>query len=927
MMPLPRRRSGWRPLRALLVLALVAWLLLPTGPARAGDLATDRPTLTIGVLAIQSAPVEQARWGAVERALIEALPQYRLRWQPLRFPELDRAIATHRLDAVITNPGHALALVHELGAAPLASVVRQIAGEEIAALAGVVWVRADSPLQRWADLAGRRVAVVHEESLGGRWLQTFELVRRGIDPDRIDWRYAGPGHDSVIDSVLRGEADAAFVRAGIWEARVASGRADPRRLRPLEPQQLPGYPFAASTPLYPDWTVLALVTTPEPVRRDLAAALLALQLAPAARAQVPDDGVVGFAPPQATAATERVLRTMRVRPFAPLPLTWRERLAAAAPLLAATGAGVLTLAIFATRVWRQKRRLRELLAEQAIQARVFDSDFGILITDDNQRIQRVNAAFTRVTGYRDDEVIGKTPKILSSGRHDAAFYQAMWASIRELGGWQGEVWNRRKNGEIYPEWLSISTVTDADGRVRHYVAVFSDIGWRKAAEAHIERLTTRDPLTDLLNRHGLLVRLENALARCRTQQSVGALLLIDLDQFRLINEVHDAAAGDQVLRECARRLREQLYHDDTVARLGGDEFAVVLPPSHADRHLAAFAAQAVAERLRTALAEPIALPSGASVQLTASIGIALIEASDRATADWLQAADLAMQQAKRAGRNTIHFFDPALEAQLAQEFALRQALAQAIDAGELQLYAQPQFDSQRRLVGAELLLRWQRADGSMVSPAQFIPLAEASGLIVPIGRWVRAQAVATLLRWRGQPQLAKLKLAVNVSAREFAQDDFVAAVAEAVEPLGGRARQLELEITESVFMADLAAAKAALTALKASGVQLALDDFGTGYSSLSYLSELPFDCLKIDQRFVARVACGDKQGEAIAATIITLGRKLGMVVLAEGVETEAQERYLTAQGCHQLQGYLLARPMPLAQFEAWAMAAQVTETR
>ncbi|GAB6050704.1 hypothetical protein JCM16106_15530 [Hydrogenophilus islandicus] len=915
--------NGWRPisaLRAALLFAAGLLLALAVSPARADPRDDELPTVTIGVLAIQSNAVEAARWGAVERALRDALPHYRVAWQQLRYPELDQAIAAHRLDAVITNPGHALALMLQMGATPIASVVRQVRGEEVAALAGVVWVRAESPITRWSDLVGRRVAYVHNESLGGRWLQSYELYRRGIDLDAIEWLEAGPSHDSVIDALLQGKADAAFVRAGVWEGRVARGGGDPRALRPLAPQELPGYPFAASTPLYPDWAVVTLPSPPDAVRQALAAALLAVQLPPEVRREIPDDGVVAFAPPQPTAATERVLRTFRVRPFTPPPLTWRERFVAAAPMLAAAGGGVLLLALLTLLLWWQKRQLAALLAEQAIQARVFDSDFGVMITDAQQRIVRVNAAFTRVTGYRADELIGKTPKILASGRHDAAFYQAMWHALTEQGVWQGEIWNRRKNGEIYPEWLTISAVRDASGAVRHYVGVFTDLSWRKAAEAEIARLTFHDPLTHLLNRQGLLAALDEALALCRATGHVAALLFIDLDDFRLVNDTHGPAAGDAVLTTCAERLRAALHADDRVARLGSDEFAVLLTPRHNNRHVAAIAAQAVAERLRTRLAAPIPLPDGATVQLTASIGVALLDGSGRSAAEWLKAADVAMHQAKRAGRNTVRFFDPAVEEALAATFALRQALAQAIDAGELILFAQPQLDRDRRLVGAELLLRWRRADGTMVSPAQFVPLAEESGLIVPIGRWVRAQAVATLARWGSNPLLAPLKLAVNVSPREFAQAHFVTEVRETVEPLGERSRQLELEITESVFMADLAAAKERLLALKAAGLQLALDDFGTGYSSLSYLTELPFDLLKIDQRFVRQLTTTDAKNEAIVATIITLGHHLGMDVLAEGVESEEQAAALRALGCDQLQGYLFAQPMPLEAFEAWARA-------
>ncbi|MCL6619063.1 MAG: EAL domain-containing protein [Thermomonas hydrothermalis] len=906
-----------------LVAAWLVWLL--PAAAWAHPEPGERPVLTIGVLAIQSAPVEQARWGAVEQALAEALPHYRVQWEFLPYPALDRAISAQHLDAVITNPGHALALQYLVGATPVASVIRQVGGQPLAALAGVAWVRADGPVHQWADLKGRRVAYVSEESLGGRWLQSYELYRRGIDLDAIQWLAAGPSHDGVIDAVLSGKADAAFVRAGVWETRLARGAGDSRALRPLEPQHLPGYPFAASTPLYPDWVVLTLPATSGPVQRDLAAALLAITLSESLRATLPDDAVIGFAPPQSSAAIARVLRTFRVRPFAVPPLTVRERLEAAAWPLAAAGAGLLLVSLVAILLWRQKRRLRQLLQEQAIQARLFDSELGVMIVDAERRILRVNPAFTRITGYHPDEVIGKTPKLLQSGRQDDAFYQSMWDALATKGVWQGEIWNRRKNGEVYPEWLTISAVHGPDGQVRHYVGVFSDLSWRKAAEAQIERLSFQDPLTDLPNRQMLLQRLQAMRVESHEQQTYGALLLIDLDHFHLVNDVYGPRSGDEVLRRCAQRLRDDLQPDDLVARVTSDEFVVLLPARHASSHLAAFAAQAVAERLRSVLREPITLSQGGTVQLTVSIGIAVVGVGgqDRDATDWLKAADLAMQQAKNAGRDVVHFFDPAIEQALAKGFALRQALAQAIDNDELRLYAQPQLDADRRLVGAEVLLRWQRRDGTLVSPAEFIPLAEESGLIVPIGRWVRQQAIATLQRWQARPALAGLRLSVNISAREFAKPDFVELLLQDVAPLQTLARQLELEVTESLFLHNPAAAKAAFMQLKEAGLTLALDDFGTGYSSLSYLQTLPFDVLKIDQRFVAQLGPQDTKSEALVATIIALGRNFGMTVLAEGVETEEQASKLIALGCQQLQGYLLGRPMPLDAFETWATQRQV----
>lgn len=905
----------------------VAVLALALGGVAQAQAPDARPTLTVGVLAYQDLAAERARWSAIQRVSERQLPGYRIRWTLLGYGELNAAIASRQVDIVITNPAHAVMLHHGDGASPpLATVLRRIGDFEVSAYGGVAVVRADSALQHWGDVAGRRVAIVHAESLGGRYLQSRELLRRGVPMGSIQWVETGPPHENVVRAVLDGRADVGFLRDGVLETLQAAGALDRRQIRVLERQDLLDYPYATSTPLYPDWAVVALQGVPASVRRDVTLALMsARDEGPSAPRSGPGprtDRVVGFTSPQPYTAIERLLRDVRARPFGVPQLSWQETLRAQAVPIALAALATTALLAVVSLLLRQRRRLRGLLHEKsvmldelAISARTFDSQLATLITDRHNKIVRVNRAFTEVTGYTADEVIGRSPRLLASGRHDAAFYRQMWQTLDEHGYWQGEIWNRRKNGEIYPEWLTISSIPDTTGKIRHYLAMFSDISWRKSAEQQIEQLAFYDTLTGLANRRLLLERLQAAIRDARRQRHWGAVLFLDLDHFKGINDTLGHDAGDAVLRETAQRLRHVLREQDTAGRLGGDEFLVLLPASHPDREHAAMAAQTVAGKLVAALRQPYALPEQ-PMPLSVSVGISLYCGQGETPESLLKEADLAMYEVKQRGRDGVCFFDPGMEAAIRRRYEMQQQLAAAIEAGELVAYCQPQTDAHGRIVGAEMLLRWLRPDGVLVPPAQFIPLAEDSGLIIPIGAWVLQQACATLKRWESHPALGRLRLAVNVSARQFKDAGFADTVRHAAAAAGIAPGRLELEITESVFLGDLDEAKRVLQRLDEAGFALALDDFGTGYSSLAYLAELPFDVIKIDQRFVARLEQRTREEEAIVTTIITLGRKLGMVVLAEGVETESQENYLIAHGCHQLQGYRYGRPMPMAQFEA-----------
>jgi diguanylate cyclase (GGDEF)-like protein/PAS domain S-box-containing protein len=564
--------------------------------------------------------------------------------------------------------------------------------------------------------------------------------------------------------------------------------------------------------------------------------------------------------------------------------------------LALFGAIGVVLGIFHARMRRSRRRVSELLGQVSI---VFDNTGeAILVTDAKARIVAVNPAFTAISGYRSDEVLGQNPRIQRSGRHDAAFYSELWATLNQTGRWRGEVWNQRKNGEIYPAWESINVVKDAGGRVTHYVSMLSDITPLKQAEGRLHELAHHDALTGLPNRLFFGASLQSSLERAKRHHTRVALLFLDLDRFKLINDSMGHSTGDALLQEVGRRLQRTVRAADAVARLGGDEFTVTLEDiAHADD------AARLADKIIAAIALPLAL-AGKEVVTSASIGIALFPEDAGNAEDLTRAADAAMYRAKEHGRHTREFYTPEIGARASRHLSVENGLRRALARGELLLHYQPQFDMRSgRLAGVEALLRWQHPDDGLLLPDRFIPVAEESGLIVGIGEWVVRQACAQTRAWINQG-LAPPRIAINISGRHILHDHLVQTVQAALHEHGldEHPALLEVEITESTLQSIERSADV-LARLRALGVRIAIDDFGTGFSSLSLLKHLPIDTLKIAQVFVRHVP-DDKDDCAIVSAIISMAHALGLRVTAEGVETDAQFAFLMAQDCDEVQGHL-----------------------
>lgn len=550
-----------------------------------------------------------------------------------------------------------------------------------------------------------------------------------------------------------------------------------------------------------------------------------------------------------------------------------------------------------------------------IAAAAFEVDNGIMITDDSLQIEKVNRAFTRITGYSAAEAIGKQPGLLQSGRHSKRFYQQMWQRIQKQGYWQGEIWNRKKTGEVYPEWLTISVVRNDAGELTHYIGAFTDISERKEAEKRIHMLAFYDPLTQLANRRLFYDRVEHARITSGRNQECGAILMLDLDHFKLLNDSQGHQAGDQLLVEVGRRIKQHVRDADTVSRLGGDEFVVLLESLSLNKDQAASYVNEVAEKIHGSLVQPYDLADVKNYRITPSIGVTLFQGQNASVEDLLKQADVALYEGKSAGRNTIRFFNPDMQDKVDVRASMEASLGRALSQDEFRLYYQPQISAQGHLIGAEVLLRWFPNDGEMVSPAEFIPLAEDTGLIVPIGYWIMETACKQLHKWQLQSPARELSLSINVSARQFHQHDFVARFKEIIEECGVNPQGLKLELTESVVLNDIGSVIDKIEELKLLGLGFSMDDFGTGYSSLSYLKRLPLDQLKIDTSFVRDLASSEND-LAIVRAIIAMGHSLNLHVIAEGVETEEQKRQLEYYECDAYQGYLFGRPMELRDFEA-----------
>lgn len=551
--------------------------------------------------------------------------------------------------------------------------------------------------------------------------------------------------------------------------------------------------------------------------------------------------------------------------------------------------------------------LHQLSEELRIKSAAIENTLeGVLITRSDGTICFVNAAFEKTTGYALQQALGKNPNILHSGKHTASFYQDMWQSITQHGHWRGEIWNRRANGEIYPEWMSISTVFDAHNKPAYYVGVFSDITTQENMRQRLHKLAYYDGVTDLPNRHLFMDRLSQAIADSRRNTRKFALLFIDLDRFKNINDTLGHSTGDRLLIEVSQRLSANLREVDTVARMGGDEFMVLLPNIQGDKD-----SLAIAKKLLGAMATPFEL-EGRQYHITASIGISHFPADGAEAEDIIRHADIAMYEAKAKGRNTYHHYTGAADEKKTEHLDLENDLRHAVRLNSLDLHYQLQKNlTDGCWCGVEALLRWNHPERGFIPPTEFIPIAEETGLIVDIGYWVLRRACKQFIAWRREG-LELGRISINLSPHQFLQSNLVERIREILNETGMSPQHLGVEITESAAMPNFLYSVRTLEALREMGVAIYIDDFGTGFSSLSHLRRLPIDILKIDRSFVADTP-HQSDDVAIVRAIIAMARAMNIEIVAEGIEDGAQLEFLRHEGCHAGQGFLLSRPIPAAE--------------
>ncbi|RLJ17752.1 PAS domain S-box protein [bacterium endosymbiont of Escarpia laminata] len=555
---------------------------------------------------------------------------------------------------------------------------------------------------------------------------------------------------------------------------------------------------------------------------------------------------------------------------------------------------------------------KALEQELRLSAMVFEAHDAMIITDDQGRIQRVNRRFVEMTGYSPEDVFGKTPSILKSGRHDDRFYRNLWKQLTDSGSWQGEIWNQRRNGEVYPQWTSISLIRDDKGTIIHFLSSMVDVSKQRRAEAEVEFLAYHDSLTGLPNRVLLFDRLNQALARSSRSGSIGASVFIDLDRFKNINDSLGHLVGDGMLKEFARRLKKLVRKDDTLARLGGDEFMMVLNELGPDQESATNKVLSIAEKFKASLAEPYHIREY-ELHTTSSIGVTLFSGAGETAEDIIRRADTAMYKAKEEGRNAIRFYLPEMQAQVRDRLAMENDMRIAMERDQFKLFFQPQIDIQTgELIGAEALLRWRHPERGYILPDHFIPIAEDTGLIVSLGEFVLREVCCRNRIWH-DAGLPKIPIAVNVSPVQFRRTDFLNQVNSILNDTQLSPHYLELEMTETAFMQNIVEVKDTLAKLKAQGVNIAIDDFGTGFSSLSYLNQMAIDKLKIDQSFIQDVST-DKNNATITKTIISMAQYLNLKTIGEGVETLDQFKFLQNSGCDEVQGFLFHEPVPMEIF-------------
>ncbi|WP_127471354.1 EAL domain-containing protein [Thiomicrorhabdus aquaedulcis] len=875
-----------------------------------------KSSYVIGVLAFRDKAQTALRWQPLADYLQASIVGTNFSIAAFHNDEMEQRVAAGDVDFVLTQPAQYVLLTYRSSlTSPLASMLNLEGDFVTEHFGGVIFTLAHrDDITTLKHIKGKLVAGASTTSLGAYQMQAFELLQHGIRlPRDAKVVETGQPQRNAIDAVLSGRADVGFVRTGVIEDLVKRGELDMSRLKLLNAQRYPDFPFVTSTPLYPEWPFAAQPFVNKDMARQVSSALLAM---PREGAMASSMDIAGFTISGDYRTIDVLMRELQLEPFNNLGYSIKEVLEWwFVELLIGLIVFLVAITLIISLLLKQQRQLkleRNRLMNALEQVRVLNqaveqSPESLVITDTQGRVTYMNPMFELITGYKMDEVKGQNPRILQSGQTPKSVYESMWQALNTGKVWRGELINKRKNGELYPSQAIISPVKNESGHTTHFLAIQHDISQRKNREQRIQELLYVDSVTGLANRNKLLEVMDKSLHRTGVAPVKGCLVLLNLARFKFVNQLHGVDVGDAVLSAMAQRLEQAYAQTGLVARLAADDFAVFCD-NKADFEQIDEWLLMMGQRALLTFEQTLEV-KGEFFKLQLSVGVSALMVNKAGSAEainnTLNQAGMALKQAKQKGANQLVVFNEALMTDSVEKHQLQQALAAGIEKDELRLFVQPQFNQCKDLVGLECLVRWQHPQKGLLLPVHFILLAEESDIIVSLGNWVLRQACVLLTQLQSTHEA--LRVAVNISPRHFRQAGFIQTCQTILAQTGANPHGLMLEITENLFLDEFDEVVDKMNQLKALGIRFSIDDFGTGYSSLSYLQHLPVDELKIDRAFLlAMTQYGFER--SLVASIYAMGQKMKLTVVAEGVETQEQLNQLSELEHLELQGFLLAKP-------------------
>lgn len=879
--------------------------------------------VNIAVLAFRSKSDTLKEWTPTAHYLTQNIPGYSFHIIPMNFPEIRQAAADGKIDFIITNSGHYIYLEKLYHISRIATMMKYQKGQWLDRFGGVIFTRSDTPLiKSMDDFKAKTVASVDSDSLGGYAVQMYEFFLSGLTQDDFSFSFTGMPHDNAVNAVLTGKADIGFVRTGVLEEMAQEGKLDLKRIRVIRNKKVTNFPYLLSTALVPEWPISRMPQTDKFLADKVVVALLSKS-----RLSSPLQGDVGWTAPMEYRGIHTMYEAIRLSPY-DTPQRFNITDVYNRYKLFILSIAVLSIAlILATlREFKLRYTLQNLLKEKTeadaqtkLAAMVYENNSDAIVISDAAHpghIISVNPAYEKLTGFTKEQVHGRETNVLRSGHHDKEFYEVMWHSINTTGSWEGEIVDRHQDGHLFSKWMTIRTIYREERIPYRRVAIFSDFTDHKEAQQKIWYQANFDLLTSLPNRNMFMYRLDKELHELERNKHSLTLMFLDLDNFKEINDTLGHDDGDTLLKEAAARIKKCTRKNDLVARLGGDEFTILLSGTGDNR---------VINNIASALLRELSFPfdlHGEKAFISVSIGITIAPDDGITPEVLMKNADQAMYSAKNNGRNQYHYFTPSMQEALDNRRTMINALRDACKENEFILYYQPILDLKTNTIHkAEALIRWRRSDGIMVSPADFIPLAEESGMIVEIGEWIIDEAFKQVNKWRTAFD-SSFQISINTSPIQYHSK--TSELLQQFKSFQGNplySNAIVVEITEGLLMEQTDAIGYILEEFAKYNIKLSIDDFGTGYSSLAYLKKFKVDFLKIDQTFVRNLET-DENNQILCSAITTMAHQLGIKVIAEGVETIFQRNYLESLNCDYIQGYLISRPIAPHEFEQKFFASQ-----